>query len=329
MKNIFLAFLVCGLTLLSCSSDDSTNETPPVTGETPPKETNPESETTLQPLSITTVEEALTVTGATKKTGTPPAPNGDLTFDSSASIANTTEGFFITTSTNAVDDIAGIYLQLLDENKNPIDSYLDIPASSFDKGTLPNPGAPTNTKESKIEKNTSQININFKTKLPRGTFCYFICVYNESGISQPSEVCVIIEDWGGEGSSILFGSWVKNGEVPGLVKKNNTLNFKMSGEFTYDHTSEYNGISGDGSIPVLNFSFEGNWSYNASSKIITLVSSSLKTSGTYEGENIDEEKNIFEEGEILFSGKVFTENGIFFEGNLQSPFLDFIGQYTR
>lgn len=102
------------------------------------------------------------------------------------------------------------------------DSYLDVPLSAMSYYS----GKFTETKKKNLfsksavstrkDENTS-INVDFSAQVPAGTFCYVICLYDAQGnISQPSEVCVTVESWGGNIN--LVGDWgytkqVENGHV--------------------------------------------------------------------------------------------------------------------
>lgn len=336
MKKILLSLSIVTL-LFSCSSNDSDE----------PKNNN-------EDLNAVVVEKSITIQGATKKTGTPPASNGDLSFETKASVANIEEGFFIEIDTQ--DEIDGVYIQLLDENKNPVDNYIDVPATSFvntDGIIEPNFGAGATNKTKKVDDDADLIDVDFGIDLAPGEFCYIICIYDEETgyVSAPTEICVTVIDWGGNND--FAGTWIPNpdeddnefidsciefNEFYPAIECNNGTEFKPEGEICFDYLFELDlEASGDFVYDIawdyktldiasseeqcttvfenikFDFSYHGKWSYDASSKILTLVLNAI----TFEGETIP-----YEEGVLLYSDIATVEDGKLVLGD-----DDFINQY--
>ena len=81
----------------------------------------------------------------------------------------------------------------------------------------------------------TEINVDFNLEIPPGQFCYEICVYDEAGnISEPEEVCVTVESWGGKDD--MDGEWV-------MVREERTENgqsvvFETGQEACYEYDFE-------------------------------------------------------------------------------------------
>lgn len=218
MKKVNLFLIGClAITVLSCSKDDENK----LADNPDPDGVNKVEEALLD---IAAVTNGVSIDGATKVQGSP-VPNGDLEFslDYDKQTAFQKNGFNI--EFKAPEGFAGAYLQLKDEN-GMADSYFDIPVGATNgvnnkaekamkreffvnkkstKGTLASKGEDTS------------IDVNFESEVTAGTFCYLICVYDGQGfISEPSEVCVTVESWGGNINLVAdwnFTKEVNNGET--------------------------------------------------------------------------------------------------------------------
>lgn len=155
-------------------------------------------------LSAADVSGNIIITGATKKEGSAPAPNGDIAFtiDTKEQSAFQKNGFDITLQ--ASEDYAGAYLVLKDEN-GMASEYFDIPKGAGQKAFKTQKRNFLKSSVRKMNDTEVEIDVDFNN-VPPGNFCYLICVYNESGaVSEPSEVCVEVEAWGG--NSAVVGEW--------------------------------------------------------------------------------------------------------------------------
>ena len=97
-------------------------------------------------------------------------------------------------------DYKGAYIQIQANDGTVADDYFDIV-----------PGAKS-LRNSKNGEEQTDIDVDFSDDVPPGKFCYIICVYDNAGnISQPIEVCVEIEAWGGNDD--LVAIWNETKEV--------------------------------------------------------------------------------------------------------------------
>ncbi len=218
MKIIFRSALVAALLIAtSCGKDDDGGNSSQLEEQAEQLEQTP--------LEANTVADNVLIEGGSKMEGMPPTPNGAISLDISKAgeTAFLNEGFNIPLSSDG--DIVGAYLQFKSNDGTVADSYYDIDISSdfsFKKAA----------KRSIFKKNIDQlvakvdeanVDVDFNAQIEPGTFCYVICVYDQEGnISNPSEVCVTVESWGG--SDAVVGKWE-------LVKE----------EYTYEgETNVYN-----------------------------------------------------------------------------------------
>lgn len=212
--NLFILFFL-SLIIFSCSSDDS-NES--LSGDIDPDGVNVKEEVLLD---VNATSSGIAIEGATMNDGgVTPTGGVDFSLDYSTQTAFQDYGFEIIF--DAPTDFAGAYIQLFDEN-GMADSYIDVPSSATEsyyggkflskerKDVFTKKGASTQKNED------TAIDVNFSNTIPAGTFCYAICVYdNQGNISQPVEVCVTVESWGGNIN--LVGNWdftkqIDNGET--------------------------------------------------------------------------------------------------------------------
>ena len=199
MKKINI-MLVCFLALnfFSCSSDDDSS------AKNNDAEINAKED---EPLEINKVSSALVIEGATKKTGSLTPTGGlEFTMDYSKQSAFQQNGFEI--EFNSDSNYTGAYIQLKDEN-GMADSYFDVPRSEIyvsGKGEQIKKSRGFLKGKSAGKENDAVIEVNLDESVTAGTFCYVICLYDSEGnISEPTEVCVTVEAWGGK--SELIGSW--------------------------------------------------------------------------------------------------------------------------
>ncbi|WP_062059078.1 hypothetical protein [Aquimarina longa] len=200
MKKItaFLSILLA-LTFVGCSSDDdsNTNTNKDLSSALP----DPQEETELD---ANKVSKDIKIRGAKKIEAAAPTPTGTLAFnlDKTDQSAFLNSGFDI--EFNAPQNYKGAYLQVLSKDGSPASEYFDIPSnfySSSSSKTLLNKSAKTEEDE-----NDYRIEVNFGAKIAPGKFCYAICIYDEDGnISQPIQVCVEVEAWGG--NTNFIGTW--------------------------------------------------------------------------------------------------------------------------
>jgi|GEM_PF-7059465 len=337
MKKLLLSLSIATF-LFSCSSSDNNGDESKID----------------ENLNTIAVEKSIDIEGATKKTGTPPASNGDLSFSTKASVANIEEGFFIEIDTQ--DDIDGAYIQLLDDKGNPTANYIDVPATSFissNEVLTPNFGTGgSTTKTRKTDDDTDLIDIDFTIDLSPGEFCYFICIYNEETgfVSAPTEICVTVIDWGGNND--FTGTWIPNPTdtdneflntcislnefYPTISCANGSefqpegeicfnyifeLDLEESGDFNYDISLENTSIDEAASADQCTTVFETTmFSFSYIGKWSYDASSEVLTL-VINAITIDNETITYDEGILLFSEKVSLENGKLNLGD------DFINQY--
>ncbi len=212
--NLFILFFL-SMIIFSCSSDDA-NES--LSDDIDPDGVNIVEE---ELLNVNATSAGIAIDGATLNDGgVTPTGGIDFSLDYTKQTAFQDYGFEIIF--DAPTDFAGAYIQLFDEN-GMADSYIDVPSSATDnyyggkflskerKDVFTKKGASTQKDEDTV------IDVNFSNTVPAGTFCYAICVYDSQGnISQPVEVCVTVESWGGNVN--LLGDWdftkqIDNGEL--------------------------------------------------------------------------------------------------------------------
>ncbi|MGI9546731.1 MAG: hypothetical protein ACR2MM_05815 [Flavobacteriaceae bacterium] len=233
----------------SCASDDVDNDT--ITTE------EAEQLESVQ-LEADEVSSNVIISGANKLQGNPPSPNGAISLDvsNSTSTAFLGEGFDITLSSDG--NPVGAYIQFRSNDGIAAQEYFDvnIAANSAGKGInatfLNRLQSKSGTFLAKNEDTT--INVDFGLEIPPGQFCYEICVYDEQGnISEPQEVCVTVESWGGKDD--MDGNWVMVREERSEDGQN--IVFETGQEACYSYTFEcangqvieadecYNRISGE------------------------------------------------------------------------------------
>lgn len=171
------------------------------------------------PLEVNSITDNVIIAGGTKEEGDSPIPNGAISLDLSnaSKTALLGEGFDIPFSSDG--DIVGAYLRFKADDGTVADSYYDI---DLDANSTDNKSSKRkiyrfkNSNSLSAKTDAATLDIDFNTTIEPGTFCYEICVYDANGnISNPQEVCVTVESWGG--SNEILGDW-------NLVKEVETIN---------------------------------------------------------------------------------------------------------
>lgn len=169
------------------------------------------------------VTEAITVSGAEVVSGNPPAPSQDpeapqLSSDDIEAPSVQGEELFI--DLNLISgDAAGIYLQI-----PGADSYFDIPASEFAGGRI-------------LQQEEPGFSLELPDNIEPGEFCADVCVYDaEERVSNIIEVCVIVNQLGGENSDFLIGTWNITQIIDTYDGETDTVNVGelTTGEDTYE-----------------------------------------------------------------------------------------------
>ena len=327
--NLFaLSALLFSLTFVSCNSDDEAN--PSLGNPDVANEQNREEEAVI-PMSQ--LSRDLVITGATKETGTPPAPNGAVDFRIATDLQEAFQqtGFEIRFSSDS--DIAGAYIQFQDADSNPMDGYYDVPVSFINGRTATksvslkkSPLANARTAEDEDERT---INVDFDKALPAGTFCYTICLYDEAqNVSQVEEVCVEVEAWGG--NATIVGEWIfdreessededddpytitcDNGQdLPVTEHEDNEREwlFALNEDGSYyeiydskyyklnDSTSRADCVVTYGELKVSKKKYSGHWAFNEREETLTVVDFAFE-------DLLDSENNEkYEDGSLYFEG---------------------------
>ncbi|KZS38614.1 hypothetical protein AWE51_13530 [Aquimarina aggregata] len=256
---ILLASLFLGV--ISCSSDDENPNSNP--NQVDP---NPIEDMVLEANSVS---QGLTVDGANRITGNAPTPTGNIPFaiDETNQSGFLNSGFDITF--DAPQNFAGAYLQVRSNDGTIASDYLDIPSTAI-RATR----SPINLmKSTKMMDDEIAIDVDFDASIPPGKFCYLICIYDTEGnISNPVEVCVVVEAWGG--NSNLIGTWnytkqISNGvtipvgsinfcEGPETITCNNqeTIEVPESEGWCYASTEILLTLKEDGTYTLTDLSFQ-------------------------------------------------------------------------
>ncbi|WP_299438808.1 hypothetical protein [uncultured Aquimarina sp.] len=195
MKKAYLcAFASLFLVTISCSDDDSVSGIVAVNPD-------PAEEVALNPDEVS---ENIIINNGIQVSGDAPSPTGTLAF----SMSQTTQsgfqknGFDITF--DAPSNYAGAYIQLTSEDGTMAGEYWNVAVPTRANGNKRK--GVFNQKISKINEQEIEIDVDFEDAVSPGTFCYFICIYDTDGnISEPTEVCVEVEAWGGNPN--LVGTW--------------------------------------------------------------------------------------------------------------------------
>lgn len=161
-------------------------------------------------LDIKTVSDNVLINGGTKMEGTPPTSNGSISLDVSntGKTAFLNEGFDVSLNSDA--EIKGVYIQFKSKDGIASDSYYDVNIETNNSGKAGKSMRRRVAREKIariVNKNDDAIlDIDFNTSIEPGEFCYEICVYDANGnISDPQDVCLTVESWGG--NSEVVGKW--------------------------------------------------------------------------------------------------------------------------
>lgn len=305
MKKISLVvvMLMVSLTIfMSCSSDSTTSS------QGSQEVADLQNATEDDKVSVTALEEGIVIEGASKKTGTPPAPNGTLDFQiaTNTQVAIQQLGFNIEFS--STDNVAGAYIQFKDVDGNLVNGYVDVPVSAFGARSS-NKSAKKQLFKSFVSKNIAnkigddEIDVNLSDVVPAGQFCYDICLYDSANnVSSIETVCVTIEAWGGNAQ--VVGNWsLENQEgsfdgydeievqcdngatfkAPGIntISSNITVRFNEDGTYEDSVNEEYSFIDYEesskncsavyGASEKESYKSTGNWAYNEDDNTITIV----------------------------------------------------------
>lgn len=203
MKTVFRTAAIAALIITASCGKDTADAIADIFEETE------QIESTV--LDIEVVSTNVLINGGTKMEGVPPTPNGAISLDLSnaGKAAFLGEGFDVSLNSDA--DITGAYIQFKSKDGNVSDSYydvnLEINGSSQEDKSSKKGRAKNKGKESLTLKNgDTSLDVDFNTNIKPGEFCYVLCVYDGAGnISDPQEVCLTVQSWGG--SSALVGFW--------------------------------------------------------------------------------------------------------------------------
>ncbi|NMH86510.1 hypothetical protein [Flavivirga algicola] len=317
----------------SCSSDDGNNNG----NEQLADEQNQLEEA---PVPVENLNSDISIEGATKNQGTPPAPNSSLNLEISSDKAEAfqSSGFnlkFSSTETN----IAGAYLLFKDADNNTASDYFDIPVSSFKTNKSGGTKENQSSKKNPLFKNNNlidgeyEIDVDFDNTFPPGKFCGDLCIYDEeNNISQIVTVCVEVEAWGG--NATIVGEWILEESTDGdkytvncenqetveadynqIIKEEAILSIESNGSFYLTEYEEYKSLNFEASstnceavyfdeVEKYDIKETGKWAYNETDNTLTLIS--FKYEDFIESQYSEDYAN----GDlILESGKVEFLNG--------------------
>lgn len=211
-KNVLLASCLISLMFVNCSKDDGV----PSDSDTGLVEVV-ESVVEEEEISISVLEKGISIEGASLKSGEL-TPNEQTSFSVDETELSGFQDVGFDIELNVPEDYAGAYLQIISEDGTASDNYYDIPSSIyyyknsekktklsfFNKETAS--GKIVSAKDEE-EVNEVTIEVDFDGAIPAGSFCYYLCIYDADGnISAPQNICVEVEEWGGNDN--LVGNWV-------------------------------------------------------------------------------------------------------------------------
>ncbi len=359
MKKLILSFAsLTSLLFINCSSDDSNSSSPSDGSMLLDVAQNPIEES---PINLQTLEKGITIPDAIVKTGTI-TPTGDISFDIDAKKQSAFLDTGFSVELEVPDNYAGAFIQLKGDNGELSDTYFDISNNqsfgfkNLNKQLSTSLFTSKNTAAKSLEDDTNviEIDVEFENTIPPGRFCYLVCIYDDQGnISEPTEVCVEVEAWGG--NSNLVGTWTYDREEIVLTdgtktirigeksdcftnrtfcdntqkevehcEVTNSLVFTLSANGTQtieENTDEDQFIFDEEDInncaetAAINIlsTHKGNWAYNEEEKKLTLVI--FEFSGSEDGEPITDEFEIADNIGIGFDVEVFklTSNELVFK----------------
>ncbi len=329
-KTLF-TLTIFSILVYSCSSDDgNTNENDQLANE--------QNQLEEAPVPIANLNSDISIEGASKNQGTPPAPNSNINLEigSDKAEAFQSSGFNLKFSTSETN-IAGAYLLFKDSDNNNASDYFDIPVSSLNTNkssdTKNKSRGPLKSNKTLID-GEYEIDVDFDSSFPPGKFCADLCIYDEQeNISQIVTVCVEVEAWGG--NTAIVGQWIlesseeddykfeftcDNEEIAAVdysqtIKEDVILNIDSNGDFYVTDYEEYKDLDLEASksscsavyldeIKKYDDKETGKWAYNETDKTLTLVS--FKYEDFIDTQYSEEYPN----GELIFEGdKVEIING--------------------
>ena len=222
-------------------------------------------------LNADVVANGLRINGATQITALPPQATGgiDFSFDGNPS-ALIGQGFEQYIESD--DTFDGVYLIIKDINGNTASSYYDIPADAFGRNAITSDRAKSifNNERATRMVNEGLLDVGFNNSITPGRFCYAVCVYDGNGnISQPQEVCITVESFGGNDD--LVGEWSMTNYTD--VYDGQTVSAGLNEEYCYNDTINCNN---GGSVNVqecsiferLRFTFNADGTYVLDERVI-------------------------------------------------------------
>jgi len=331
MKIFKIIFLIIAFICFTFSCSKSENKTSGPDDDLAQQQ----NETENKIIPISDIESGIRIAGATKKTGTPPSPNGKLDFqiNTNKQEAFQEAGFDITFS--SLDNIKGAYVLFQDSDGNKLDKYLEVPVSALDGKKDSENNIKTSKKHRKksiqnrgLTGNDFEIDVDFDN-IPAGTFCYEICIYDaDNNISAIQNICVKVEAWGG--NSEIVGEWIFDRSDDDSEENDTTeINCENGDTITVNYDSEDNEIwvlvlnangtyyeTYKGSVRYLDYEttqancsasynkeedidekYSGNWAYNEDKKTLTIID--------FKYENfLDASEN-----------ETYTDGSVYFDGN--------------
>ncbi|MGB0523481.1 MAG: hypothetical protein ACPGJS_11010 [Flammeovirgaceae bacterium] len=256
------------------------------------------------PIAVTDLTNHVNIEGATKKSGTAPAPTGTVDFqiETNTQMAFQSVGFLI--QFQSTSNVAGAYIQLRDVDGNKANGYFDVPTSAFSSGRWAQSNK--NPFTNRVTNDLLGIAVSFNNALPPGQFCYDICIYDDqNNISQIQTICVEVEAWGGNVDVVgqwKFDRYEPNNDVfyPAIICDSvevneqlhlspRSLEFDMRADGTYTLTiyEEYRKADFSTSLASCAAVYEdevnidhvkylGQWAYNETNQHIVLVAFSFE-----------------------------------------------------
>ncbi|MCV9385568.1 hypothetical protein [Reichenbachiella ulvae] len=148
---------------------------------------------------------SLKMEGATRYSGSPPAPSNEL---AAPVLYNYSKDFTVGAGGNAGIElyafdyiISGVYLQVIGA-----DSYWDIPVGSLN-GTKVSPDHQSQSRALATKEDYALI-LPIPSKLSEGEFCVEYSVYDANGlVSNVVSLCIKVVEPGGKNSEFLIGEW--------------------------------------------------------------------------------------------------------------------------
>lgn len=318
-KSTLLITAIACFTFSCSSSDDNSSDSKDELAQE-------QNETENRVIPTSELESGIRIDGSTSELGTPPSPNGKLDFQINTEKQEAFQEAGLDIKFSTLDDIEGVYILFQDSDGNKLENYLDVPLSALEGKVASKKHAKLSKQNKTFNENEYTIDVDFDNILP-GTFCYEICLYDESGnISVIEEICVEVEAWGG--NSEIVGEWLfdrydedfddedetevncENGDtiiVSYVGEEDETwilaLNADGSYYETYEGSEEYlNYEATQSSCSAVynesnyNDKYSGKWAYNEDKQTLTIID--------FKYENLlDASQNeTYENGSVYFDG---------------------------